>query len=40
MKSDGGKMAKIKQINIELFGGCNLSCPMCPQSNNGRERDF
>ena len=30
---------KIKQINIELFGGCNLSCPMCPQAF-GREKDF
>ena len=30
---------KIKQINLELFGGCNLSCPMCPQSS-GREKDF
>ena len=33
-------ISKIKQINIELFGGCNLSCPMCPQANNGREKEF
>ncbi|PPR48323.1 MAG: hypothetical protein CFH18_00075 [Alphaproteobacteria bacterium MarineAlpha5_Bin8] len=30
----------IKQMNIELFGGCNLGCPMCPQTDNGREKEF
>ena len=30
---------KIEQINLELFGGCDLACPMCPQSW-GREKDF
>ena len=34
------KISKIKQINIELFGGCNLGCPMCPQTDNGREKEF
>ena len=29
----------IKQLDLELNGGCNYKCPMCPQSN-GRERDF
>lgn len=29
----------IKQLDLELFGGCNYSCDMCPQSS-GRERDF
>lgn len=30
---------EIKQINLEMAGGCNLKCPMCPQSF-GREKDF
>lgn len=30
---------KIKQISLEMFGGCNLKCPMCPQSS-GREKEF
>ncbi len=29
----------IKQLDLELNGGCNYKCPMCPQSN-GREKDF
>ena len=29
----------IKQLDLELNGGCNYKCPMCPQSN-GREREF
>ena len=33
------KINKIEQINLELFGGCDLVCPMCPQSW-GREKDF
>jgi len=35
------KIDKIDQINLEVFGGCNLACPMCPQgTENGREKDF
>jgi len=30
---------EIKQINLEVAGGCNLRCPMCPQST-GREKEF
>lgn len=30
---------EIKQINLEMAGGCNLACPMCPQST-GREKEF
>ncbi len=30
---------KLVQLNIEIFGGCNYRCPMCPQRR-GRERDF
>jgi len=29
----------IKQLDLEINGGCNFSCPMCPQSI-GREKDF
>ncbi|MBI4596911.1 MAG: radical SAM protein [Candidatus Omnitrophica bacterium] len=32
-------VVEIKQINLEMAGGCNLKCPMCPQSF-GREKDF
>ena len=28
-----------RQLNIEIFGGCNYRCTMCPQDG-GRERDF
>ncbi len=31
---------KIRQLDIELHGGCNYECSMCPQSNNGREKNF
>lgn len=33
------RVYEIKQINLELAGGCNLRCPMCPQST-GREKSF
>jgi organic radical activating enzyme len=29
----------IKQLDLELNGGCNYKCPMCPQAN-GREKNF
>ena len=29
----------IRQLDLELVGGCNYKCKMCPQSE-GRERDF
>jgi uncharacterized Fe-S cluster-containing radical SAM superfamily protein len=35
----GLTITEIKQINLEMAGGCNLKCPMCPQSF-GREKDF
>ena len=35
------KIDKITQLNMEVFGGCNLACPMCPQGiEDGREKDF
>jgi len=30
---------EIKQLDLELNGGCNYKCTMCPQAR-GRERDF
>lgn len=30
----------IKQLDLELFGGCNYDCEMCPQKDGGREADF
>ena len=32
-------MKKIRQLDMELAGGCNYSCQMCPQSS-GREKEF
>ena len=25
---------------MEVFGGCNYTCQMCPQSNPGRGKNF
>ena len=30
---------EIKQLDLELNGGCNYKCPMCPQAE-GREKNF
>ena len=30
---------EIKQLDVELNGGCNYKCNMCPQAD-GREKDF
>ena len=27
-------------MDMELFGGCNYKCQMCPQGEPGREREF
>lgn len=35
----GTCLNEIRQINLEMAGGCNLRCPMCPQST-GREVEF
>lgn len=41
MKDKKYKIEKIDQLNLEIFGGCNLKCPMCPQGiENGREVSF
>lgn len=31
---------KLKRIVLEVFGGCNYTCQMCPQSNPGRGKSF
>ena len=31
---------KLQRIVMEVFGGCNYSCTMCPQSNPGRGSNF
>lgn len=30
----------LKRIVMEVFGGCNYTCQMCPQSNPGRGKHF
>ncbi len=30
---------EIRQMALEIYGGCNYKCPMCPQAT-GRESDF
>mgnify|MGYP001095544223 CR=1 FL=1 len=27
-------------MDMELFGGCNYKCQMCPQGEPGREKEF
>jgi radical SAM protein with 4Fe4S-binding SPASM domain len=31
---------KLQRIVMEVFGGCNYTCQMCPQSNPGRGSNF
>lgn len=33
-------MIKLKRVVMEVFGGCNYTCQMCPQSNPGRGANF
>ena len=34
-------MGLIRQLDMELFGGCNYACQMCPQGfEDGREKEF
>ena len=30
----------VKRLSLEIFGGCNFVCQMCPQGEQGREREF
>ena len=34
------KNLKLQRIVLEVFGGCNYTCQMCPQSDPGRGKDF
>ena len=34
------KMKNLKRVVMEVFGGCNYTCQMCPQSNPGRGKNF
>jgi len=34
------KDLKLQRIVMEVFGGCNYKCKMCPQVNPGRDRSF
>ena len=31
---------KLQRVVMEVFGGCNYTCQMCPQSSPGREQSF
>ena len=31
---------KLKRVVMEVFGGCNYTCQMCPQTNPGRGKSF
>ena len=31
---------KLQRIVLEVFGGCNYTCQMCPQSHPGRGKNF
>ena len=34
------KNLKLKRIVMEVFGGCNYTCQMCPQTTPGRGKNF
>ena len=34
--SENSKDLKLERVVMEVFGGCNYTCQMCPQSNPGR----
>ena len=34
------KNLNLKRVVMEVFGGCNYTCQMCPQSNPGRGKNF
>ena len=31
---------KLERIVMEVFGGCNYTCQMCPQSTPGRGKSW
>ena len=34
------EVKELKRVVLEVFGGCNYTCQMCPQSNPGRGSSF
>ena len=36
----GEEIKELKRVVLEVFGGCNYTCQMCPQSNPGRGSSF
>ena len=34
------KQVNLKRVLMEVFGGCNYTCQMCPQSSPGRDTSF
>ena len=34
------KNLKLQRIVMEVFGGCNYTCQMCPQTSPGRGKSF
>lgn len=34
------KTVKLQRVVMEVFGGCNYTCQMCPQTNPGRGKNF
>lgn len=34
------KNLRLQRVVMEVFGGCNYTCQMCPQSNPGRGKNF
>ena len=33
-------MIRLQRVVMEVFGGCNYTCQMCPHSNPGRGTNF
>ena len=40
ISSNNSKDIKFKRVLMEIFGGCNYTCQMCPQSFPGRDKEF
>ena len=34
------EIKELKRVVLEVFGGCNYTCQMCPQSTPGRGSSF
>ena len=37
---DKNSRPKLQRVVMEVFGGCNYTCQMCPQTNPGRGSNF